>query len=669
MTSKTDELMTTMRIDIMPDTASELTKRPTPRLVPRVKKAEKEQAPSGHVTGSKYETFIESIYDAVLVTDLNGKILHSNSRATEFFSYTREELCGQNVVAFISGADLALLKSLLPDLTNQRFVFIKACCIRKDNTIFPAEIAVSLLEMAEKQLCLFVRDITVREQTEVMLRTQHNAMEHAGNGIAIVNKAGILKYVNPAMVQLWRYDQPSDILGLDVRNLWVDARSANDTMETVLHNQETWAGELAAKRKDGTIFDVQISIGRNRDNDGNIAGLVFSFADISDRMEAFHRLQELSETKSRFVAEATHELRTPLAIITEFIALVQDETLGPVNSKQKESLQAASRNCARLTQLINKMLDLAKIEAGKMELHRTRSDIAQLLKQCYSDFLPTCRLKKQALLLDVPDQLPAAYCDANSIQNVIINLIGNAQKFTPEGGTITMGCRQEGHFLCVAVEDTGRGIPLEAQQKIFEAFTQINNEAGPAPKGTGLGLTITKQLVVLNGGCISVNSISGKGSRFWFTLPLYDKAAPARVLLVDDEESVVKTIIYILQKTDLNLEIKSTLNGPEALTIAADFKPNLIILDMVMPDIKAGEILPSLKRETADGSGTILAMSDKEMAVNELREHGADDFLTKPFLPNELVRKVKLLLRIEPETNDQKSLLGLRANEQSEKTA
>lgn len=650
MTSKTNEFLTTMRIDITPDTAGELTKRLTPRLIPRVK-AEKKQALSEHATESKYETFIESIYDAVLITDLNGKILHSNSRATEFLSYTREELCGQNVVAFISGADLALLNSLLPDLTNQRFVFIKAYCIRKDNTIFPTEIAVSLLDTAEKQLCLFVRDITVREQKEALLRTQHNAMEHAGNGIAIVNMAGILTYVNPAMVQLWRYDQPSDILGLDVRNLWTDARSANDTIDTVLHNQETWAGELAAKRKDGTIFDVQISVGRNRDNDGHIVGLVFSFVDISDRMEAFHRLQELNETKSRFVAEATHELRTPLAIITEFISLVQDETLGPVNSKQKESLQSASRNCARLTQIINKMLDLAKIEAGKMEIHRAMSDIRQLLKQCYDDFLPTCRSKKQALLLDVPDQLPAAYCDANTIQNVLINLVGNAQKFTPEGGTITMGCRQEGQFLCVAVEDTGHGIPLEAQKKIFEAFTQINSEVGPTAKGTGLGLTITKQLVVLNGGCISVNSISGKGSRFWFTLPLYDKAAPSRVLIVDDEESVVQTITYILKKTDLNLEIKSTLSGPESLIIATDFKPNLIMLDMVMPDIETGEILPSLKRKMADSSSTILIMSDKKMAVTELREHGADDFLTKPFLTNELVRKVKLLLRVEQGIN------------------
>jgi PAS domain S-box-containing protein len=647
MTPETNELLTTMRIDITPDAAGELTKRSTPRLVPRVRQPEKEHTPSAHVKESPYATFIESIYDAVLVADLNGKILHSNSRATEFLAYTREELYGQNVIDFVSGADLALLNSLLPDLNHQRFVFIKAYCIRKDKTMFPAEIAVSLLDMAEKQLCLFVRDITVREQTEVMLRTQHNAMEHAGNGIAIINIAGILTYVNPAMVQLWRYDQPSDLMGLDVRNLWADARSANETIDTVLHKQETWAGELAAKRKDGTIFDVQVSVGRNRNNDGHIVGLVFSFVDISERMEAFHRLQELSQTKSRFTAEATHELRTPLAIITEFIALVQDEILGPLNGKQKESLQSASRNCARMAQLINNMLDLAKIEAGKMEIHRTMADIKQLLKQCYDDFLPTCRSKKQALLLDLPDQLPAAYCDANSIQNVLINLVGNAQKFTPEGGTITMGCRQEGQFLCVAVEDTGRGIPLEAQQKIFEAFTQINSEVGPAAKGTGLGLTITKQLVLLNGGCISVNSISGKGSRFWFTLPLYDQAAPARVLIVDDEESVIQTIVYILKKTGLNLEIKSTLSGPESLIIAANFKPNLIMLDMVMPDMETGELLPALKRKMADSSSAILVMSDKEMAVAELREHGADDFLTKPFLPNELVRKVKLLLSVE----------------------
>ncbi|MFC1498786.1 ATP-binding protein [Verrucomicrobiota bacterium] len=387
------------------------------------------------------------------------------------------------------------------------------------------------------------------------------------------------------------------------------------------------------------------------DNDGKIVGIFGISRDITghkrDEKDALAHLHELNETKSQFVAEVSHELRTPLGIIREFVSLVSDEVAGPLTEKQKECLQSAIKNCDRITELINKMLDLARIEAGKIELNRERADIAQLLKECYEDFLVTCQSRKQELLLEVPNDLPAACYDVESIREVVTNLVGNAQKFTPEGGTITISCQHGGQFLTVCVEDSGIGISPEAQEKIFEPFIQVGRNNGPGAKGTGLGLSITKELVKMNGGYISVDSTPGEGSRFSFTLPVYEKEAPYRVLVVDDEARIVHLITQMLKSSNLNIEVKSTLSGLESLIISGQFNPNLVILDVHLTEIEGEQVLASLKDSMPGNSGKVLLMSGDVESLKELGEQGADDYLVKPFSSNDLIRKVVTLLGIE----------------------
>jgi len=178
------------------------------------------------------------------------------------------------------------------------------------------------------------------------------------------------------------------------------------------------------------------------------------------------------------------------------------------------------RNSDRLTDLVNQILDLARIEAGKKELHRTKVDLVALLIQFCNDFTPVCQSKDQSLILDVPDNLPTAHCDVSSIQHILTNLLGNAQKFTPKGGVIHVQAKEESRFLRIDIEDNGPGIPQDAQDKIFEAFVQIDRQNGPGAKGTGLGLKIAKSLVEFNGGCISAESAPGKGSTFSFDLKI-----------------------------------------------------------------------------------------------------------------------------------------------------
>jgi signal transduction histidine kinase len=365
------------------------------------------------------------------------------------------------------------------------------------------------------------------------------------------------------------------------------------------------------------------------------------------KQKAMRRLEELNEAKSQFVAQVSHELRTPLAIIREFVSLVNDGIQGPLNEQQKNSLQAALRNCDRLTNLINSILDLSKIEAGKTEITRTRVEIPALLTQCHGDFLPKCQSGNQTLILDLPAGLPSAFCDIGSVHNILINLLGNAQKFTPEGGKITLGCRHEGQFLCLYVADTGPGIAPEYREKIFEAFAQIDRQNGPGAKGTGLGLTITKHLVELNGGTITVDSTPGVGSRFSFTLPVYEKEAPHRVLVVDDDTLVIQLVKRVLTGSNLNLDVRTTQSGLEALILAGDFRPNLVLLDIHMAEVEGEQILASLKTKMSGHACKVLMMSGDAVSLQTATEQGADDRLLKPFSGKELIQKIVTLLGIE----------------------
>ncbi|MFH1476580.1 MAG: response regulator [Verrucomicrobiota bacterium] len=384
---------------------------------------------------------------------------------------------------------------------------------------------------------------------------------------------------------------------------------------------------------------------------GNISALAHSIRYAIERHhvrlsseDALKRLRELNESKSQFVAEVSHEIRTPLAIMREFASLVRDETVGPLNEKQKQCLDAVLRNSDRLTELVNQILDLARIEAGKMDLRKTKVDLAALLIQFRNDFLPVCQTKDQSLILDVPDNLPTAHCDVKSVQHILTNLLGNAQKFTPQGGVIHIRVKEENRFLRVEIEDNGPGIPDDAHDKIFEAFVQINRQNGPGAKGTGLGLKIAKSLVEFNGGCISVESVPGKGSCFSFTIPMFDKELPARILIVDDEASIVRMIENVLRNSDLKLEVKSSLSGFEALVIAGEFKPNLVILDIHLADVRGEQVLLSLR----PWAFKILAISGDAPLLNEVAKQGADDYLAKPFMPGDLLDKVQFLLGIGP---------------------
>ncbi len=371
--------------------------------------------------------------------------------------------------------------------------------------------------------------------------------------------------------------------------------------------------------------------------------------------EALEHLRSLNETKSQFVAEASHELRTPLAIIRESVAIVHDQLVGKLNQKQTELLTTSLGNCDRIERLIDNMLDLARIEAGRTVLNRKKSDMADLMTNAETNFATMCSSQSQNLLFEVPDNLPPVHCDEESVQEVLTNLLSNAHKFTPKQGTIRAGCVEEGRFVRVYVKDTGVGIPTEAHKTVFEAFSQVDRKDGPGPKGTGLGLAIAKNLVELNKGLMSLESEPGKGSEFSFTLPVYAEATEYRVLIVDDDARLAKTIARFLRHANLNLDVRQTQNALDALVLAGQFNPHLVILDVHLAELKGEDVLASLKQKMPDNVGKVLAISGDADALQKLSKQGADDYLEKPFTSQDVVRKAVKLLGIERRTPTRRS--------------
>lgn len=256
-----------------------------------------------------------------------------------------------------------------------------------------------------------------------------------------------------------------------------------------------------------------------------LIGSVHAARDISQIKKAQEELErknkelmKLDQLKSEFISTVSHELRTPLSITKEGISLVVDEIPGKVNPKQKGILRTASENIDRLARIINDLLDISKIEAGKAELKKSPVDLRDLIKHVADSFSPEIKKKGLQLKVDLPQERAELNIDPDRITQVIINLVGNAVKFT-EKGQVEIGLELKPDEVECSVSDSGVGIAADNLPKVFGKFQQFSRTAGGGAKGTGLGLSIVKGIVEMHGGKVRVESELGAGSKFTFSLP------------------------------------------------------------------------------------------------------------------------------------------------------
>ena len=288
------------------------------------------------------------------------------------------------------------------------------------------------------------------------------------------------------------------------------------------HGKHVEHFETVRCRKGNTCIDVSISISPIMDEKGNVVSFATIARDITTKREAERILQESLRLKTDFVSLVSHELRTPLTAIKEGVSLVADGTTGPLNDDQKEFLDIAKRNVDRLARLINDILDLQKIEGGKLFLNFTLNDINEVVKEVSDTMEKMIKEKSLIIELKLAGGLPKVMFDRDKITQVAMNIVNNAIKFTERGKVVITTSRDE-NAVAVSVRDTGPGICNEDIPKLFRRFEQLDKGTERKSGGTGLGLAISKEIIEIHGGKIWAESVFGEGTTFFFNLPIVER--------------------------------------------------------------------------------------------------------------------------------------------------
>jgi len=412
--------------------------------------------------------------------------------------------------------------------------------------------------------------------------------------------------------------------------------------------------ELDIERPDGRRTEILIGAAPLRDEGGLVIGAVAGFQDIT-------RLKELDRLKDEFVAIVSHELRTPLTAIRGSLQLLlaDDACHDP---QHRELLTVASTSCERLVRIVNDMLDLSKIEAGRLELRLTSLSVATLVGQAVDGVRALAGQAGVRLTVVVDMARRAIRGDADRLTQALVNLLSNAIKFAPRDSTVTVSARASAEGVTISVEDEGHGISPEDLPRLFQKFQQLDSTGTRRSGGTGLGLVITKSIVEQHGGQISVESTPGRGTTFTLTMPTdaAESAAGASKDAVQSSQAgrLQSTILIAEDDAETRLVLRQTLerhgfhvleaaDGAEALTIAARTPLDALLLDLRMPRIHGHDVIRALRKKESTATLPILVLSGSESERHSLQSLvlGANTFIMKPAEPDALVREIVRHLR------------------------
>jgi PAS domain S-box-containing protein len=464
--------------------------------------------------------------------------------------------------------------------------------------------------------------------------------------------------VNRAALEKYGYSR-EEFLGMRI----IDIRPAED-VGPLLDSLKKGRADLQSSQrryscKDGSVIPVAVTSHLALLNGRRVSVVVAE--DITERLHAQEVLVKSKEEaerttrfKDRFLSTMSHELRTPLNAILGFSELLCDERYGSLNERQRRYIEHIHTGGRHLLQLINEILDLSKIEAGRFELAIETVPIQTSFGEVLSVMRPLADRKSQTLSQRNETGLHVR-ADATRLKQVLMNLVGNGIKFTPEGGHVELLARRRDDRVQIEVRDTGPGIPFEEQERIFEAFYRLQ-KSGEATEGTGLGLAITQRIVEMHGGKLALESQPGQGSCFYFSLPVdRDACDPAdrttewepkvdespRVLVIEDDPVAWQLIQS--QLVSSGYQAVHCSEPERAAEMAANLCPDAITLDLLMKPINGWEVLAGLKREqrTAKIPVIVVTIVDQPPVGAIL---GADEYLVKPVEKPALLAAVKRCL-------------------------
>jgi PAS domain S-box-containing protein len=645
------------------------------------------------------EAIIKASPLAIIAVDQEDRVTLWNESAERMFGWNEKEVLGQALPILPPEAERVRFEN---ELSSGLQHGIESIRMRKDGVRVPVSIWTAAIASNGGRLTVLA-DLTELREAERsradLLESERAArelavagqrfsllLEAAPDAILEVDPKGRIVVANPEAERLFQRSR-EELVGLPVEMLLPErfrgghfAHRAHYAAHPV--RRPMGAGlDLFAVRKDGTEFAVDINLSPLSGIEGGHVMCVLR--DVSQRRGAEEKIRVLNQSlerrsselaaanqelsvrnqevertnrlKSEFLASMSHELRTPLNTILGFSELLSEQNAGPLNEKQKRFLTHIQHDASHLLELINDVLDLSKIEAGRLELRLEEFPMAVAAAEVLTSIRPLAATKGISLDSDLDTQL-VLHADRLRFKEILYNLLSNAIKFTPAGGRVWIESSIVDESVCILVGDTGIGIEPEDQQEIFESFRQVSATTKGVREGTGLGLAITKRLVEHHGGRIWVESEPGKGSRFFFTLRLSrlatkepaagaaeDRLAPL-LLIASHGTTWREEILEQLQREGFQVETADS--DADALLKARKLRPDLALLDMEMLGKSAWETLHELTTSPDTRAVPVIIVSAEDEGKMGAAL-GAAESLTKPLTSEALIQAVRRVLQPE----------------------
>jgi PAS domain S-box-containing protein len=472
---------------------------------------------------ASYRQLVEGSLGMVFTHDLNGVLLSVNKHAAESLGYTVEEMTGQSLKNFVPAQSRRYFDDYLRNIRAKGEARGNMYMVHRSGSVHVITYRNNVIDLGDREPYVLSHGIDITEKThaEERLRTlmhqSNSILESVGDGIYGVDLSGRVTFVNPAAAQMLGYKQ-SELLGRMMHDLIhhtrADGARCDDgecIIQRSLHSQQpVRVLDEIFWRKDGSSFPVEF-IACPQIVEDRAVGAVVAFTDITER-------RALDRMKDEFISTVSHELRTPLTSLRAALGLVAGGALVSRPEKQNQMLEIAIGNTDRLVSLVNDILDLERIGSGKVQLHYTMCSVEDLLRRA-AGLQETSAAKHNIRFVYDVDPVNV-WADPDRILQTLTNLISNAIKFSQPGGEIRLAVRQTGEDEArIEVHDSGRGIPADKLDIIFERFQQVDASDSRAMGGTGLGLAICRSIVVQHGGRIWAESQLGHGASFYFTLP------------------------------------------------------------------------------------------------------------------------------------------------------
>lgn len=503
------------------------------------------------------------------------------------------------------------------------------------------------------------------ERLGVMLRTQRaeaaklEAMvEGIADGVLVLDVNRYVMLINPAASRILDLD-PDAVEGRHLREILgraesiVDQELARQLYDRLMTGMEQFgtmdfssAGEIPSLgfRLEAEEKVVVVKLSPASLGSGELPSLVTVLRDIT-------REAEVERLKNEFISTVSHELRTPMTSIKGYSDLLVSGRVGTLSDQQRHFVEVIKNNADRLTALVNDILDISRIETGRIRLQIEALNLVELINNVVDGFRGQMAEKSLELTLDLPPSLPPVRGDEGRVTQVLVNLVGNASKYTPEGGQVAVSAGLVGDFVQVDITDTGIGIDHKDLPHIFDRFYRTEQAEVQAVDGSGLGLSIVKMFVELLGGKIWVESGLNKGSTFSFTLPLApeaptdissDDAIGPKILVVDDDEHILQLLRHQLEAE--GYRVLTAQRGEDVLQLAQREQPALITLDILLIDMDGFEVLERLKQDPTTSEIPVIIVSVVPDAERRGLALGAAGYIGKPFEEHQVLNQVRKVL-------------------------